>query len=194
MRYRRIMTTRLRRRSPPVVAIIAAAAMLVGCAPSIENLVRVSLADSIEDAQDSMWEHRGRIVTDPEATIAELSPASDLRDGTDELDGNPIKLLDLDSTGDSTTLTLLAFGGAQTGGGWWYQQRQGAVCFTLTLPRGEEVIEAGPADCPNIPELDGIEDIVPLEELDVRITVTKAGYPDSVCQCYSGSECDCPGG
>ncbi len=194
MRYRRIMTSSLRRRSLPVVGFVAAAAMLVGCAPSIENLVRVSLADSIEDAQDSMWEHRGKIVTDSEATIAELSLASDLRDGTDELDGNPLKLLDLDKRGDGTTLTLLALGGAQTGGGWWYEQRQGAVCFTLTFPRGEEIVETGPADCPDIPELDGIEDVVPLEELDVRITATKADYPDSVCQCYSGSECDCPGG
>lgn len=89
MRYRRIMTSRLRRRSLPVVGFVAAAVMLVGCAPSIESLVRVSLADSIEDAQEDMWEHRGKIVTDPEVTIAELSLASDLRDGTDELDGNP---------------------------------------------------------------------------------------------------------
>jgi len=68
------------------------------------------------------------------------------------------------------------------------------VCFTLTFPRGEELIETGPADCPNIPVLDGIEDIVPLGELDVRLTTTRADYTDSVCQCYSGSECDCPGG
>jgi hypothetical protein len=188
------MTAHLRRRSLAAVAIVAGAAILIGCAPNIENLVRNSLAGSIEDAQDSMWEHRGKIVTDPATTIAELSLASDLRDGTDELDGNPVKLLALNSTDEGTTLTLLASGGAQTGGGWWYTQREAAVCFTLTFPRGEELIETGPADCPNIPVLDGIEDIVPLGELDVRLTTTRADYADSVCQCYSGSECDCPGG
>lgn len=177
-------------------AVFAFASMsLVGCAPSIDGMVNGSLEEAVERAQDVLWEHRERIVADPEPTIAGLGFVSDYRAGVFDPDGSAsYTLFDLQETGEGTALTLLAGGGAQTGGGWTYDQRTAAVCFTLTFAADRNSISTSPATCPDIPRPERYDSIVPLDELNPRLLVTNEDYPPPICQCYSGSPCDCPGG
>lgn len=168
---------------------------LVGCAASINDMVNGSLEESVERAQDDLWEYREQILTDPETTIAELGLVSDYRDGIFEPDGSAsYTLFDLQETGEGTALTLLAGGGAQTGGGWTYEQRTAAVCFTLTFAADRNSISTSPATCPDVPRPDRYDSIVPLDELNPRLLVTNEDYPLPICQCHSGGGCDCPGG
>lgn len=190
--------TRHRRSAVPgalaIVAVVAVSS-LTGCSPSIEAQVDGSLEDAIERAQDSLWEYRDRIADDPETAIPELSFVSDYRDGVDESEGNAsYTLLGLDAGDDRATLTLLASGSAVTGGGWWYTQRDAAVCVDLVFSTSEKSIVTEPATCPDIPQLAEYDEVVALGDLHPRLVVTQADYPPPVCQCYSGSTCDCPGG
>lgn len=182
-------------RSVAVLAALVALPGLSGCAPSIGDRVNSSLEESVEAAQDSLWEYRDRLASDPEATIPELSFVQDAREGVWDLEvSRTYTLFALDTTADDATLTLLATGGVETGGGWWYEQRDAAVCFDLTFPRDHESIETTPAACPDVPMLDGFDEVVPLEDLSPRLVVTEEDHPAPVCQCHSGSDCDCPGG
>ncbi|MCB8044663.1 hypothetical protein JM654_12080 [Microbacterium oxydans] len=65
-------------------AVLAATVgVLAGCAPSIGTLMRDSLADSVEDAQDMLWEYRDQMIEDPEATVAGFDFIVDARGGAD---------------------------------------------------------------------------------------------------------------
>lgn len=175
-----------------LVALVALALALTGCTPNLDDRVNTSLEHSIEDAQDTLWEFRDRIASNPEETFADLYFVSDLRDGEGDL--SPIRLLDLIESSDGPTLTLLGTGDSQTSAGMWSSQADGAVCFNLTFPRKEKVIRTTPAECPVTAPVEGYDSVIPLEELSPRLVVTQDDYPPPVCQCYSGSPCDCPGG
>lgn len=188
------------------VAIVAGLWGMTGCAPSFDQLVDDSLADSVENAQDDLWDYRRALVTDPEQTIAEVGFLSDARPIYDDpahiLGGAQYTLLAASSSAKETTLTLVAIGGAQTGGGWWYKQGSAVVCFDLRFPADEEAIYTESSDCTD-GEGHGLADIavfaqhgepIPLDQLDVRRAVTKTDYPPPICQCHSGGDCDCPGG
>lgn len=176
-------------------ALALAALSLTGCAPSIDDLVSNSLEDSVEKAQDSLWEYRDQLASSPDATVPDLYFVRDARGGVDDPDANySYTLFALDVTADDATLTLLATGGAQTGGGWWYEQRNAAVCFKLTFPRDEKTIETTPASCPDVTLLDRFDEVVRLEDLSPRLVVTEDDHPALTCQCHSGSDCECPGG
>ena len=175
------------------VVLAIAVGALVGCAPSIGSLVRDSLAESVEDAQDSLWEHRDQIVSDPEAAIVGLDVIGDARDGTE--DGSHLyTLLALADDEDEVTLTLAVTGSAVTGGGHWYQQSSAVTCVDFVFPEAAAEIRAEGAACGDIPDADKYDEVVPFTELQVRDSVTVADYPPPVCQCHSGGDCDCPGG
>jgi hypothetical protein len=164
-----------------------------GCAPSIDTLVRDSLADAVEGGQDVLWEYRDQIVSDPEAAIAGLDFIGDARVGAD--DGNhSYTLLALDESEDSVTLTLAVDGGAETGGGLWYQQSNAVTCIDLVFPTAAAEIRVEGAACGDDADVAGYEQVVPFGDLQVREVVTVADYPPPVCQCHSGGDCDCPGG
>lgn len=173
-------------------SVACAALVLTGCGPSIDVLVDRSLESSVEDAQDELWPFRDRIAADPEATLADLYFVSDFRDGEGE--AASITLLDLADSPVGPTLTLIGSGGAQTGGGLWYDQADAAVCFGLTFPRDEKTIRTTAAECPDVAPVDGYDSVVSLDDLSPRLVVTEADYPRPICQCSSGSPCDCPGG
>lgn len=190
------MTTRpLLRVGVATTVAVTAILALTGCAPSLTDRVKSSAADAVEHAQDDLWEYRDGFVSDPEETLAQLAYITDTRNGLPDPDQyGQYTLMGMDTGADGTSLTLLASGGASNGGGWWYEQRTAAVCFTLTFPASEDSILTAPAECVDIPQLDLYDEILPLDALDVRREVTSADYPAPICQCYSGSECDCPGG
>lgn len=174
-------------------ALVVIVGALTGCAPSIGTLVRDSLAESVEDAQDSLWEHRDQIVSDPEAAVAGLGFVHDAREGAD--DGSGLyTLVALDQADDTVTLTLVVGGGATTGGGHWYQQSSAATCVDFVFPQAAAEIRAEDAVCGDIPDADRYDEVVPFRDLDVRESVTAADYPPPICQCHSGGDCDCPGG
>ncbi|WP_314650766.1 hypothetical protein [uncultured Microbacterium sp.] len=191
------MSTARRVRRSMVAAATAAVAVLTltSCGPSITDLVERSTASSVEDMQDDLWEYRDDIVADPETTVVALGRFIDFRQGVPPgyTRGGTL-LLDVSDASDGPALTLLTSGGASTGGGWTYDQQTAAVCFTLTFPTTRDRIVTTPAMCPDLPQLENFDRIYSLEELDVRREVTIADYPAPICQCHSGSECDCPGG
>lgn len=175
------------------VTLVLTACALAGCAPSVNSLVRDNLAEGVEQAQDVLWEHRDQIVHDPEAAVAGLDFIGDARDGADG--GNrEYTLLNIGAAADSVTLTLVLYGGSETGGGHWYQQTQALTCVNFVFPEEVAEIRAENAACVGVPDADNYDEIVPFGDLQVRETVTAADYPPPVCQCSSGGECDCPGG
>lgn len=189
-----IMTTRA---AAGLVVLACATVMLVGCAPSIVDMVRSSVADSVERAQDDLWPYRADLATDPEATIAELGIFTDSRDGAPApADGfyAQYELIDLTTTSDESRITMLSAGGATTGGGWTYDQRDAATCYTLIFPVTGDRIDTEAADCGDIPRLAEYDEVIDFDELDVRREVTAADHPAPICQCSSGGVCDCPGG
>lgn len=175
------------------IAVVVTMGAIAGCAPNIESMLRGSLADNVEDAQDTLWDYREQIVFDPEAAIAELDFIGDARLAPDA-DGRQYTLTALDDAADEVTLTLVLTGGATTGGGLFYQHVEGVTCADFVFPRGAEEIRVEDAACAEAPKVDGGPLVIPFSELQVRETVTVADYPPPICQCYSGSECDCPGG
>ena len=180
-------------RAVAVLAVLAGSiVVLTGCSASIDDIVDRSLERSVEDAQDSFWPYRDKIASDPESTLADLDFVADFRSG--ESEGASILLLGVADSSDGPTLTLLGTGGAQTGGGWWYDQADAAVCFALSFPTDEKMILTSRAECPPGAPVDEYDSVVPLDDLNPRLVVTAADYPPSICQCYSGSVCDCPGG
>ncbi|GGD64761.1 hypothetical protein [Microbacterium murale] len=175
--------------------------------PSLDDRLKGSLASMIESAQDDLWQFRGALATDPEGTLPGISFVSDARpaygDPAFAVGEGAYTLLGVASSPDAATLTLATSAGASTGGGWFYESRNATVCFTLRFPTTESAIHTGPADCSDGQghRLSDVEnfferhgDPIPFEELDVRATVTEADFQPLHCQCYSGSECDCPGG
>lgn len=156
-------------------------------------MVRATLVDGVERAQDALWEYRGQIVRDPEAAIAGLDFIGDARTGTDG-GAHQYALLDVDSAAGNTTLTLVVHGGAATGGGWSYEQSEAVTCVDFVFPEAADEIRVEPAECADLPEASRHDDIVPFGDLQVREVVTAADYPPPICQCHSGSDCDCPGG
>lgn len=174
-----------------VLAVIVGA--LAGCAPNIGTLMRGSLADNVEDAQDVLWEYRDQIVRDPETTIAELDMFGDARDGSGE--GHRLyTLLALEHADGDLTLTLAVQGGAQTGGGLWYQQSTAVTCVDFVFPGSAAEIRAEEGACGDAVDAVSYDEVVPFSELQVRESVTVADYPPPICQCHSGGDCDCPGG
>lgn len=183
------------RRSIAAAAVAVAVLALSACVPSITDMLERSTATSIERTQDGLWYHRDEIVANPEQTIIDLGYIADARQGVPpEYNRDRTLLLDLSDGEVGPSLTLLTSGGAETGGGWTYDQQSAAVCFTLTFPSTRDRIVTTPATCPDIPQLEHFDRVYSLDELDVRREVTVADYPAPVCQCYSGSPCDCPGG
>lgn len=174
-------------------ALVIAVGALAGCAPSIGALVRDSLADSVEGAQDSLWEHRDQIVSDPEAAVAGLDAIGDARDGA-EGGSHLYTLLALADSGDEVTLTLAVTGSAVTGGGHWYQQSSAVTCVDFVFPEAADEIRTEGTACGALPDADRYDEVVPVTELQVRESVTVADYPPPICQCHSGGDCDCPGG
>lgn len=180
-------------RAAAVLAVLAGSVVaLTGCSVSLDDLVHRSLEQSIKDAQDSLWPYRDQIASHPEETLADLDIVSDVRSGSGE--SASIMLLGLTDSADGPALTLLGTGGAETGGGWWYHQANAAVCFTLSFPTDEKTILTSGAECPSTAPVDEYDSVVALEDLSPRLVVTAADYPPPICQCYSGSRCDCPGG
>lgn len=168
---------------------------LTACSPSITDILQVSTASSVEGIQDDLWEYRDDIVADPGTTIIALGYFADARQGIPpEYNGDRKLLLDISDAIDGPALTLLTSGGATTGGGWTYDQQSAAVCFTLTFPKTRDRIVTTPATCGDSPQLERFDRIYELDELDVRREVTAVDYPAPICQCYSGSTCNCPGG
>ncbi|MFK3835987.1 hypothetical protein [Microbacterium sp. NPDC087868] len=184
------------RRSIAVAAAVALSVIaLTACVPSITDILQRSTASSVEQIQDDLWPYRADIVTDPEQAIVALGFIADARHGVPLEDNRGgTLLLNISDGEDGPALTLLASGGAQTGGGWTYDQQSAAVCVTLTFPQTRDRIVTTPARCPDIPQLEHFDRVYSLDDLDVRREVTDADYPAPVCQCYSGSPCDCPGG
>ncbi|MFJ4253704.1 hypothetical protein [Microbacterium sp. NPDC090003] len=186
---------RLRRGITAAVSVAATAILLTACVPSITDILQRSTASSVEQMQDELWPYRDEIVADPEQAIIDLGYILDARQGVPpKYNRGGTLLLDMSDAGNGPALTLLTTGGAETGGGWTYDQQSAAVCFTLTFPLTRDRIVATPAACPDIPQLEHFDRVYSLDDLDVRGEVTVADYPAPVCQCYSGSPCDCPGG
>lgn len=186
---------RLRRGIALAATAAVTAIALTACVPSITDLLQRSAASSVERMQDDLWHYRDEIVADPEAAIIALGYITDAREGVPpEYNRDRTLLLDMSDANSGPALTLLTSGGAETGGGWTYDQQSAAVCFTLTFPLTRDRIVTTPVPCPDIPQLEHFDRVYSLDELDVRREVTVADYPAPVCQCYSGSPCDCPGG
>ena len=187
---------RLVRRGIAAAATVAVTALvLTACGPSSTDILQRSTASSVEGIQDDLWQYRDDIVADPETTIIALGYFADARQGVPtDYNRDRKLLLDLSDASDGPVLTLLATGGAETGGGWTYDQQSSAVCFTLKLPKTGDRILTTPATCPDFPQLEYFDRVYSLDELDVRREVTVADHPTPVFQCYSGSDCDCPGG
>ena len=185
--------------SPPARRVVFGALLavavgtLAGCAQTIQTLVRDSLAESVEDAQDDLWEYREQIVSDPEAAVAGLDFMADARVGAD--DGHHVyTLLAIQETDEAVTLTLAVDGWAATGGGLWYQESNAVTCVDFVFPESAAEIRGEGVACGDLPDADSYDDVVPFSELRVRESVTVADYPPPICQCHSGGDCDCPGG
>lgn len=175
-------------------AVLAATVgVLAGCAPSIGTLMRDSLADSVEDAQDVLWEYRDQMVEDPEATVAGLDFIVDARGGADT-GSHLYTLLADEEAGDGVALTLAVEGGAETGGGLWYQQSTAVTCVDFVFPEAAAEIRTEGAACGDAVDAASYDEVVPFSDLQVRETVTAADHPPPICQCHSGGDCDCPGG
>lgn len=198
-----------RRKDPRIVSSIILIPALLGitaCAPSVDTLVERSLADSVENAQDDLWSYREQVIADPDAAIASIDFVSDARpiydDPTYDMGDAQYVLLATSSSPGEATLTLVAFGGAETGGGLWYEQESAVVCFDLRFSADDDSLHTEPSDCTDgqgngvddIPGFDEHGEPIALDRLEVRRTVTPADHPPPICQCHSGSECDCPGG
>jgi hypothetical protein len=187
-----------------VVVPVATAGPLPAITP--RDPLNDALAEQVEEAQDDLWPYRDAMVQDVEATVQEVGFIGDARAVLADSAAEPLSgtytLLDASTTPDSTQVTLALTASSETGGGWWYSRRTAAVCFTLVFPHTELTILTQPADCgstdpsepPALPGFELATRAVPLDELDVRLTVTEDDYPVMPCQCASGGDCDCPGG
>lgn len=212
-----MMTRRKRPQSPGVFRLLVAvgiggmAAAGTGCSPvslmpSLDDELRAGLAHMVESAQDDLWSYRDSLATAPEATLAEIDFVSDARpsylDPTFVPDGGVYTVLGVSSSPDGSTLTLATSAGAESGGGFFYQSRSAAVCFALRFPVGERAIHTDTSDCTD-GHGHGLRDLadyarhgdpIPLDDFDVRRTVTEVDFAPLPCQCSSGGSCDCPGG
>lgn len=189
-----------------VVVVVGSGCSAITLMPSLDDELDRSLAHMVESAQDSLWDFRDGLATDPEATLPQTGFVSDARpayqDPAFTVGGGSLTLLGLSTSPEGTTLILATSGGASSGGGWFYQSRSAAVCFTLRFPVDEAAIHTEPSDCSDgqghglkdLAEFERHGDPVPLDDLDVRRTVTEADFPALPCQCSSGGDCDCPGG
>lgn len=165
-------------------------------------MVRGSLRQSAEQAQDLMWHLRGGLLEDAEGTVAAESYIADARpsfvDAATPLPDGQYTLLAIIESDSEVALTFATTSKVTTGGGLFTAEASGTTCYTLRLPRDQAVLTTSAADCADklgTPLADLVADvsIVSFDTLNVRASVTAADY-FIPCQCSSGGDCDCPGG
>lgn len=206
------MTLTVRRRLGATAGLGACALVtLSGCAvfdPAAQTQasLRSDLADAIEDSQDTIWEFRHELLADAEATLQNVWGLADARpafaDPTMPASSGSYTLIRLTEDSDSTDLTFLRPTSLSTGGGFWYSTSEAITCYTLVIAGDASQISTVPSDCTDGAGVDrtgylsddDTPNFVPLEELDVRLTVDNSDYLPPPCQCSSGGTCDCPGG
>ncbi|GGM50329.1 hypothetical protein [Microbacterium saperdae] len=190
--------------------VLVTAGVIYGCAwispeSQMERQLRSELADMVEGAQDATWQFREELAADPEAVISEVGGIADARaalsDPTLEVPFGVWTLIDLAKTDEGTALTLTTKTDVSRGGGFFTMSDEGRVCFDLLVSPDGSRIDTLPADCGDVGQALG-DDLqgdsasidVGLNELDLRRSVDSSDYRPLPCQCYSGSDCDCPGG
>lgn len=183
------------------VAVVSMSTLsLAGCisVDSLDDALNTSMSHMVAEAQDVVWDRRDGLAADPEAALPTVWGMTDARQvPTDP--GAPHgswQVLDVVRSDQESTLTLVTSAGAATGGGWMYQSKQAYTCFSLTV--AVDAIETEPAECDeSIPMAlfnDSDMTFMPLDQVAFRPHVDSTDHPAPICQCYSGSPCDCPGG
>lgn len=205
----------MQKRFKAVVIACTAAALIAapGCSIlSSENRldarVRSGLADSIERAQDTLWDSRHEIAADGEAALAELSFVGDIRplyaDPTLPMPVGSYRMIALEQRQYGTAVTFVAETTATAGGIAGDVRRTGYACYTLVFAANGSRIDTEPAECADeeghgLPEATpGEADVsalvINVDDLELRRSVTGADHEPLPCQCSSGGTCDCPGG
>lgn len=191
------------------VALASAATLtLAGCGyihsidyiESIDDTLKSNLSDMVAGAQDAVWDLRAELAVDPEAALPAVEGMSDARSAAEDptTPRGIWEVLEVSQSDHGATLTLVTSAGAVTGGGWMYQSKQAYTCFSLTVT-DDEIVTA-PAGCEETISLtlfDRSDDdmtFMPLDEVSFRPHVDSTDHPEPICQCYSGSPCECPGG
>lgn len=185
------------------VALASAATLtLAGCGyiDSIDDTLKSNLSDMVAGAQDAVWDLRAELAVDPESALPAVHGMSDARAAAADptTPRGTWEILEVSQSDHGATLTLVTSAGAETGGGWMYQSKAAYTCFSLTVTVDE--IVTAPADCEETISLtlfDRSDDdmtFMPLDEVAFRPHVDSTDHPAPICQCYSGSPCECPGG
>lgn len=191
---------------------LAIAGVIYGCAwlspdAQMDRQLKSQLADRVEQAQDAVWSDRSTLLAGADNAIAAINGMVDGRPalaGTSaEVPSGLWTLVDLDETSDGLALTLTFADEVTRGGGWMEMSAEARVCFILAVSPDGSRVDTFPAACGEVVGIHLADHADPgfaptpevsLNDLDVRRTVTSADYHPLPCQCYSGGDCDCPGG
>lgn len=179
---------------------------LLDPAARVQSDLRISMADAIEDSQDTIWDFRRELRADAEATLGAVSGLVDARpafaDPAANAPSGSYTLIRLSEDSDSTDLTFIRSSSTTSGGSFWYSTSHAVTCYTLVIAADASQISTVPSDCT---DADGIDrtaflsdgdnpNLIALGDLDVRLHVDESDYRALACQCSSGGTCDCPGG